>query len=110
MAPNPINPKDPHLPRPILILSPVGRNKTWDTVIGVPLSHGIVNINEKFHKFIPQGQGGCPKDSYARCDLVSTLDKRFLNQSGPLGSPLSDKFLREVVRGVRAAIGDNPDF
>lgn len=107
---NPINPSDPHLPRPVLIVSPAARNQHWDTVIGVPLSHGITNVNERFHKFIPKGQAGCPKDSYARCELVSTLDKTLLDTAGPMGRPLSDKYLWEVVRGVRAAFGDNPDL
>jgi mRNA-degrading endonuclease toxin of MazEF toxin-antitoxin module len=108
---NPANAKDPHLPRPVLILSPTGRNKHWDTVIGVPLSHGISNINPKFHKRIAQGHAGCPKESYARCELVSTIDKQVLDlHLGSLGGIVSDKLLWEVVRGVRAAIGDNPDL
>lgn len=108
---NPISPDDPHLPRPVIVISPNNRNKAWDSVIVVPLSTGIENINAKFHKEIPKGEGGIGKTSYARCDLVSTIEKTCLDSSrGAIGSLLSDKYVWEVVRGVRASIGDNPDL
>lgn len=107
---NPITPSDPHLPRPVLIISPNNRNKHWDSVIVVPLSTGLTNPNPRFHKEIPTGQGGIAKDSYARCDLVSNLEKTCLDPAGPLGPTISDKYVWEVVRGIRVCIGDNPDL
>lgn len=107
---NPISPGDPHLPRPVIVISPNNRNRAWDSVIVVPLSTGLGNINVKFHKEIPKGEGGIAKMSYARCDLVSTIEKNCLDTKGALGLRLSDKYLWGLVRGVRASIGDNPDL
>jgi mRNA-degrading endonuclease toxin of MazEF toxin-antitoxin module len=107
---NPIIPNDPHLPRPAVIVSTNPRNLTWDSVIVVPLSTGLQNPYPPFHKFVPKGEGGLSKDSVARCDLVSNINKNCLDPKGPMGQRLSEKYLWEIVRGVRAAIGDNPNY
>jgi mRNA interferase MazF len=104
------NSEDPHLPRPALVISPNNRNRAWNSVIVVPLSTGLQNVNLKFHKLIPAGEAGIARESYARCDLVSNLEKKYLdNEQGALGAKLADKYMWEVVRGVRASIGDNPE-
>ncbi len=107
---NPVIPTDPHLPRPVLIISTNPRNKSWDSVIVVPLSTGLKNPYPPFHKFVPAGEGGLKKDSYARCDLVSNIEKGCLDPRGPLGTTIAEKFVFEIVRGIRAVVGDNPDF
>jgi mRNA-degrading endonuclease toxin of MazEF toxin-antitoxin module len=84
------------------------RNKNWNSVVVVPLSTSLKNIFLPFHKLIPKGKGGLTQDSHARCDLISNLDKIYLDPQGPLGAPLSDKFIWEIVKGIRAVIGDNP--
>ncbi|MBX9771378.1 MAG: type II toxin-antitoxin system PemK/MazF family toxin [Candidatus Obscuribacterales bacterium] len=104
---NPAIPNDPHLPRPVVIISTNARNKALPNVIVVPFSARLARPFEDFHKFVPKGSGGLPKDCYGRCDLVSTLAKSDLDARGPLGPPLSDKHLWQIARGVRAAIGDN---
>jgi len=107
---NPIAPGDPHLPRPVVIISTNARNRSWDSVIVVPLSTGLQNPHPNFHKLIPPGQGGLDRASHARCDLVSNLEKNCLDLTrGPLGPALSDLYMWEIVRGVRSCIGDNPD-
>lgn len=103
---NPIIPNDPHLPRPVAIISTNPRNRTWDSVIVVPFSTNLQNPHAAFHKFVPRGEAGLDKDSHARCDLVSNLEKSCLDPSGPLGPMLSDEFIWEIVRGIRATIGD----
>jgi len=107
---NPVIPRDPHLPRPVVIVSTNPRNKHWDSILVVPLSTGLQNPHPSFHKQIPAGAGGVPHQSHARCDLVSNIDKECLDPSGPLGPLLSDKLMWEIVRGIRASIGDNPDL
>ncbi len=105
---NPITPKDPHLPRPVVVISTNPRNKNWDSIIVVPLSTSLKNIHPPFHKVVPKGEGGLTHESYARCDLVSNIEKTCLDPKGPIGSALPDKFIWEIVKGVRAVIGDNP--
>ena len=107
---NPITPGDPHLPRPVVIISTNPRNRTWDSIIVVPLSTGLQNPHPNFHKPIPAGQGGLERDSHARCDLVSNIEKTCLNsERGPIGE-LSDRHTWDIVRGIRTCIGDNPDL
>ncbi|MDR3614091.1 MAG: type II toxin-antitoxin system PemK/MazF family toxin [Candidatus Obscuribacterales bacterium] len=104
---NPSVPNDPHLPRPVVIVSTNPRNRRWDSVIVVPCSTGLQSANEKFHKPIPVGQGGLDRETHARCDLVSNLEKINLDfERGPLGE-LSEKYMWEIVRGIRACVGDN---
>jgi mRNA-degrading endonuclease toxin of MazEF toxin-antitoxin module len=107
---NPITPGDPHLPRPVIIISTNPRNRTWDSVIVVPLSSGLQNPHSRFHKSIGAGNGGVDRDTHARCDLVSNIDKNCLDfRRGPLGA-VSEKLMWDIIKGVRASIGDNPDL
>ncbi|MBX9879043.1 MAG: type II toxin-antitoxin system PemK/MazF family toxin [Candidatus Obscuribacterales bacterium] len=105
---NPVFPNDPHLPRPVLIISTDPRNRALKNVIVVPFSSGLAKPFPSFHKFVSKGEGGLPKDSFARCDYVSTMAKSCLNPNGPLGQPVSEKSLEEIVKGIQSAIGDNP--
>lgn len=108
---NPITPRDPHLPRPVVIVSINQRNRAWDSVIVVPLSTGLQMPHPNFHKPIPAGQGGLDRDTHARCDLVSNLEKRCLDlERGSIGPGLNERFMWDIVRGIRSCIGDNPDF
>lgn len=107
---NPIIPNDPHLPRPVVIISTNARNKAWGSVIVVPLSTSLQNSYPSFHKLIPRGEGGLDRESHARCELVSNIEKTCLDQKGPIGSPLSEKFVWQIVQGIRAAIGDSLDL
>lgn len=104
---NPVFPNDPHLPRPVLIVSNYPRNRALKSVIVVPFSSGLAKPFPAFHKFVSKGEGGLPKDSYARCDFVTSMEKSCLNPKGPLGEPVSEKSLGEIVKGVRSAIGDS---
>ena len=107
---NPITPGGRHLPRPVVIISTNARNRTWDSVIVVPLSTGLQNPHPSFHKPIPAGEGGLDRDTHARCDLVSNLEKNCLDLArGAIGPELSDLYMWEIVRGIRSCIGDNPN-
>jgi hypothetical protein len=41
----------------------------------------------------------------AKCEQVACLDKQFLAY-GPLGRPVPDPLMREVVRAIRRAVGE----
>jgi mRNA-degrading endonuclease toxin of MazEF toxin-antitoxin module len=101
-------PRDRHVPRPVVIVSPTRRNKYLNSIVVVPLSHELTSILPQLHIVIPSGHGGVSKDSYARCDFVTTLDKRFLdNERGPLGEHLANNLMASIVKGIRVTVGDS---
>ncbi len=101
----PGQPKDPHQPRPALVISADERNTAEDDVLVVP----IFTRGESGPTHVPirQGAGGLDHDSVIFCEEITTLDMDFLSD-GPLGDPVPGSVLRRVVRGVRIAIGDVP--
>ncbi len=104
----PNQPNDPHQPRPAVIVSTDGRNKNANDVIVVPTTSSTnMSPHPQLHIHIPAGEGGLPKDSYARCDQVSTIDKSLLDTAkGPLGNRIHLKYRWAILDAVRAALGD----
>ena len=99
----PAQPRDPHQPRPVLVISHDRQNRWGNTVIAVPIfSRGTPDL---MHLPIARGVGGLPHDSVLFCDNVSAVDKRLVVE-GPYGRPVPDALLDQVVLGVRRAIGD----
>lgn len=99
----PNQPKDPHQPRPALIVSEDVRNRLTDDVIVVPIfSSGRLGPTRVP---IRAGSGGLPKDSIAFCEEVTTLHHDVL-ADGPLGPPVSPVILGRVVRAIRRALGE----
>ncbi len=103
----PGQPGDPNQPRPAIIVSTNGRNKTSNDVVVVPLtssssfkSHPLVHIQ------IPAGEGGTQRDSYARCDQITTMDKSLLDPKGPMGAPIALSHRWKIIEAVRRSIGD----
>ena len=103
MAWTPGQPRDPHQPRPALIISDDTRNRMSDDVIVVPVFSrrrlGPTRV------LIAKGTGGLDHDSVLLCEEVSTIAREFLDR-GPLGQPVPDSLLARVVRAVRRAVGD----
>lgn len=102
----PNQPKDPHQPRTAIIVSTDGRNKMATDIMVVPTTSAKdFNAHPLVHILIPKGEGGLAKDSFARCDQVTTLDKSFLSK-GPLGLPIHLKYRWSLINAIRRAIGD----
>jgi mRNA interferase MazF len=99
----PNQPADQHTPRPSLIVSIDVRNRLAGDVIVVPLSTNLRPLPT--HVLLPAGVGGQRKDSMAKCEQVTTLDKRLLVR-GPFGGGVPEPLLAQVVRGIRRAIGE----
>ena len=99
----PNQPRDPHLPRPGLVVSVDVRNRLAGDVVVVPLSTNLRALST--HVLIPAGSGGQPYDSVAKCEQISTLDKRFLIR-GPFAGRLPDLLMDRVVRAIRRAVGE----
>jgi mRNA-degrading endonuclease toxin of MazEF toxin-antitoxin module len=51
------------------------------------------------------GTGGLPHDSVLFCEQLTTIVEDFL-AGGPLGPPVADELLEQVVRAVRRALGE----
>jgi mRNA interferase MazF len=102
----PNQPNDPQKPRTAIIVSTDGRNRTCGDVVVVPTASAEkFNLHPLYHVQIPAGEGGLLKDSIARCDQITTLDKNFLAR-GPLGERISLKFSWKIINAVRASLGD----
>jgi mRNA interferase MazF len=79
------------------------RNRLAGDVLVVPLSTHLRTLPT--HVLIPAGAGGQRFDSMAKCEQITTLDKRFLLR-GPFGDRLPETLLDAVVRAVRRAVGE----
>ena len=99
----PNQPADTHTPRPALVVSVDVRNRLAGDVIVVPLSTSLRPLPT--HVLMPGGAGGLRQDSMAKCEQVTTLDRRFLVR-GPFAGRVPDALLGQVVRAIRRAIGE----
>ena len=99
----PSQPADRHTPRPALVVSVNVRNRLAGDVLVVPLSMHLRALPT--HVQLPAGIGGLRLDSMAKCEQVTCLDKQFLVH-GPLGQPIPEPVLIEVVQAIRRAIGE----
>lgn len=99
----PNQPTDPNTPRPALVVSVDVRNRLAGDVLVVPLSGNVRPLPT--HVLIPAGVGGQRDDSMAKCEQLTTLDKRFLVR-GPFGGRVPAPLLDDVVRAIRRAVGE----
>jgi mRNA interferase MazF len=99
----PNQPDDSHTPRPALVVSVDVRNRLAGDVIVVPLSTSTRALPT--HVRLSAGIGGLIHDSMAKCEQVTTLDKRFF-VGGPFGRRIPEASVSQVVRAIRRAIGE----
>jgi mRNA-degrading endonuclease toxin of MazEF toxin-antitoxin module len=99
----PNQPSDLLTPRPALIVSIDVRNRLANDVLVVPLSTTLRPLPT--HVLIPSGAGGQRHDSMAKCEHITTLDKRFLLR-GPFAGRVPERLLDEIVRAIRRAVGE----
>jgi mRNA-degrading endonuclease toxin of MazEF toxin-antitoxin module len=101
----PNQPGDPHQPRTAIVVSPNRRNQLAFDVIVVPTFSNI--RPHSTHVTIPAGNGGLPHESIAKCEQITTLDKRFLS-GGPLGQPIGPTIMNAIIKAIRCAVDDPP--
>lgn len=99
----PNQPADPRSSRPALVVSIDVRNRLANDVVVVPLTTTLRPLPT--HVMIPAGAGGQRYDSMAKCEQITTLDKRFLVR-GPSAGRVAAPLLEAVVRGIRRTVGD----
>jgi len=102
----PNQPHDHHQPRTAIIVSTNGRNNSASDIIVVPTtSSQNFRPHPELHIHVPAAEGGLPRDSYAKCDQVTTIDKSLLER-GPLGPPIHLKYRWRIINAIRIALGD----
>jgi len=90
--------------RPVLIVSVDIRNRYASTVLVVPFSSDIAaSAGNPCRVLIPAGTGGLEKDSVTMGDLITTVQKSYLER-GPYGS-IDNQLLQQVLEGVKIAVG-----
>lgn len=99
----PGQPRDPHQPRPVLVISEDVRNLYRDSAIVVPIfsrgRRGPTRVS------LRGGVGGIDHDSIVFCEEITTIHYDFLAE-GPLGPPVPGSVLEAVLRAVRRALGE----
>ncbi len=88
--------------RPVLVVSGDSRNQFADDIIVVPLSTTLRPAPT--HVYLPAGSGGLSQASMAKGELVTTLDKIFLER-GPMGGKITAAQMHEVEKAIMRAIG-----
>jgi mRNA-degrading endonuclease toxin of MazEF toxin-antitoxin module len=87
--------------RPVLVISPNGRNQYGRDVLAIPLStrHRLAPTHVKLRK----EQTGLPHDSTAKCEYIGPLDKIELKER--IGRRVPPETLQEIEYAVMRAIG-----
>ncbi len=91
--------------RPALVVSPDERNALGNDVVVVPCTR--TRRLGPWHVALPRGEGGLPRASVAKCELVTTLLKEDLDEM-PIGGPLRHERMIEIERALLLALGIRP--
>ena len=103
LAYTPGQPRDPHQPRFVLVVSADVRNRARGHVMAVPIfSTGNLGPTRLV---IPAHGTGLSYDSVLFCEELTTIDKDFFEEDEPRGRA-TDDLLDAVVIAVRRALGD----
>jgi len=90
--------------RPVLIVSLDIRNRYASTVLVVPLSSDVAaSAGNPCRILIPAGMGGLEKDLVTMGDLITTVQKSYLER-GSYGN-IDSQLLQQVLQGVQFAMG-----
>jgi mRNA interferase MazF len=89
--------------RPVVIMSIDIRNQYSSTVLVVPFSSDTSDAANPSRVLISQGEGGLNVDSVAMCDVMTNIEKCYLER-GAYGEITSESFAR-IQRAIQIAIG-----
>lgn len=79
------------------------RNQYKSTVLVVPFSNNTSDAANLSRVLINQGEGGLNTNSVAMCDVMTNIEKRYL-ESKSFGEITSESFTR-IQRAIQIAIG-----
>lgn len=100
----PNQPDDPHQPRPAIVVSRDVRNQVAGDIMVVPVFGEPSAFNDSY-VVIPKNEGGVTKQSTAKCDQVTTINKKLLGR-GPLGGRIAPELMRQIHYAIRRALGE----
>lgn len=90
--------------RPVVVVSLDVRNQYSSTILVVPFSSDIQSaVNNPTRVLIPVGEGGLELDSVAMCEVITNVEKRYLERV-PYGE-ISAESLERIQRAIQVAIG-----
>ena len=89
--------------RPVVVVSIDIRNQYSSTVLVVPFSSDISDAANPSRVLMRKGEGGLNLDSVAMCDVLTNIEKRYLER-GPYGEITPSSFTR-IQRAIQIAIG-----
>ncbi|NJR47271.1 MAG: type II toxin-antitoxin system PemK/MazF family toxin [Hyellaceae cyanobacterium CSU_1_1] len=88
--------------RPVVVVSIDIRNQYSSTVLVIPFSSDTSDAANPSRVLVKQGEGGLNVDSVAMCDVMTNIEKRYLER-GPYGEINSESFAR-IQRAIQIAI------
>ena len=100
----PNQPDDPHQPRPAIVVSRDYRNQVAADIMVVPVFSEPSGYNDSY-VLIPGKEGGLSKESTAKCNQVTTINKKLLGK-GPLGGRIDPVLMRQIHYAIRRALGE----
>jgi mRNA interferase MazF len=89
--------------RPVVVVSINIRNQYSSTVLVVPFSSDTSDAANPSRVLLDRGEGGLNVDSVAMCDVMTNVEKRYLERS-PYGEINYESFAR-IQRAIQMAIG-----
>jgi mRNA interferase MazF len=90
--------------RPVVVVSINARNQYSSTVLIVPFSSDVaISEGNPCRVLVTAGEGGLEKNSVALCDVISSIEKRYLEQ-GPYGQ-ISDRTFVKIQAAIQISIG-----
>ena len=99
---NPIQGSEQAGIRPFVVVQRDELNAVLATVVEVPLTTNLKRASLPTSVFIPQGEGGLPKDSVAVCNQVRVVDKsRLVTKLGTLSSG----YMSQIDAALRYTLG-----
>ena len=89
--------------RPVVVVSIDIRNQYSSTVLVVPFSSDTSNAANPSRVLMRKGEGGLNLDSVAMCDVMTNIEKKYLER-GPYGE-ITPKSFALIQRAIQIAIG-----
>jgi mRNA interferase MazF len=87
--------------RPALVISADALNRHAPDVCMVPMTT-VAHSRFSLRVHVKPGEGGLSRDTWAKCDQVTTLEKALLLYP-PLGR-LTDETLQSIEQGIKLAL------